>query len=88
MPLAEDDLATFALRGGLQVLPEHLPRFFIGEHVMWRDGIFRVTGVDSQILRLRRVDRYGHDLEEKYSTASSEVERVRPDDWANFKKRD
>lgn len=88
LPLGEDRLATLAVRGGAPVLPEHLTRFYVGEHVTWNGEICRITGIEIDAVRLQPVSRSGHLREQKYTAPDREVERVRLDDWKAFKKRE
>jgi len=88
LPLSEVSLARLAVSGGAPTLPEHLPMFFVGEHVWLGEAICRVTGIESDAVRVHRVDKYGHLMGERSIVGNHEVERVRPDDWKSFKKRE
>ncbi len=89
MPMNEADLARLVLQEGVGVLPEHLTRYFKGEHVNYNQKPHRVVAVENGAISIREVNSYG-DFKESGEIAVSicEIERIKLDDWMDFKKRE
>lgn len=89
MPMAEHDLAITVLEGEAKILPEHLPLFYPGEHVLFDRQVHRIIDAGRDTVRILEVSRYGDPVTDRSVIVSNnDITRMRPDEWKKFTKRE